>query len=246
MRNGWWSVGRLLVTGVRVPAGALVGVGVPPPFRPALQLLAKVSQDVADAVHAALADAPEFRTVAQLQDLMPSAITSAPGGEALVPCLLSLASHAQAGHPAALAKAISRSPGLELDEAQAGYLEHRLTQLLSTPALESTGHAIEILTQNPRNYGASHVFTDVRHVFRRDATQSPTGATIVEVLQLQTWSPDGSSDTIYVAMDEVDLKELQEVVDRALKKTSTLRQMLQQQQLTYFQLDPTDDAPEGT
>lgn len=33
-------------------------------------------------------------------------------------------------------------------------------------------------------------------------------------------------------------KELQGVVDRALQKTETLREMLARQDLTYFQLDP--------
>ncbi len=140
----------------------------------------------------------------------------------------------------ALARSISLSPDLELDETETAALEQRLDELLQIEAVESTAHAIEILTQNPRNYGSARVLTDVRHVFSRDVREPPRGATIVEVLQLHTWSPNGTSDTTYVAMDEADLMELGAVVDRALKKTTTLRKAMQDQQLTYFQLDRDD------
>ena len=158
--------------------------------------------------------------------------------DSLLPSLLSLATSTQPADPEVLTKSISRSPDLGLEPERADALAERLQGLLRTSAVESTGHAIEILTQNPRNYGGSRVFTDVRHVFGRDPQKTPTGATVLEILQLQTWGPDGASDTIYVAMDETDLRELQTVVDRALKKTKTVRDMLEQQNLTYFQLDP--------
>jgi hypothetical protein len=59
----------------------------------------------------------------------------------------------------------------------------------------------------------------------------------VEVLQLQTWNRDGATETLYIAMDEADLIELRGVMDRALDKTATLREMLEEQELTCFELD---------
>lgn len=195
------------MTGARLPGGALLGVGVPGLFVPALRMLAEADDDVAEAFEAALAKSPAYQTVAQLQEAVPEQMREreARAADALIPCLLSLASNSQTRDPATLAKPISQSPNLELTPAQRETLEHRLTSLLHSLAIESTGHAIEILTQNATNYASSRVFTDVRHVFSRDPTRPPTGAAIVEVLQLQTWSPDGSSDTTYVAMDEADL-----------------------------------------
>jgi len=231
------------LTSARLPAGAVVGVGVPPAFRAGLRLLARLPDQEAGELLGRLTDAPSFQTVTRLEAVVPDALRArdAPGADALVTCLLSIGGHPRAAEDVrTLARSISLAPELELGDNEAEVLERRLADLLVIPAIESTAHAIEVLTQNPRNYGSARVLTDVRHVFSRDVTEPPKGATIVEVLQLRTWSLDGSSDTTYVAMDETDLKELRSVIDRALRKTATLRQAMEDHELTYFQLDPDE------
>jgi prophage DNA circulation protein len=228
------------LTSARLPATALVGVGIPRPFRVALQLLARLPDQEAAELVDLFGKERSFQTVSQLQALVPDTLSKADaaGAQALIPCLLSLGGHPRAADDAAgLASSISLSPDLELENAETAALERRLNELLKLPAIESTARAIEILTQNPHNYESARVLTDVRHVFSRDVGEPPRGATIVEVLQLHTWSPDGVSDITYVAMDEADLLELRSVINRALEKTATLRKAMQDQQLSYFQLD---------
>jgi hypothetical protein len=83
-------LGRLRLTGVTIPAAAIVGQRVPLPFRPALRLLASLDDASAATIAAALASAQEFQTVAQLQEIVPDELREqdATGTEALVPCLL--------------------------------------------------------------------------------------------------------------------------------------------------------------
>ncbi len=59
----------------------------------------------------------------------------------------------------------------------------------------------------------------------------------MNTLQVDTWDRDGNTDTLHVAMDEADLRTLRDVIDRALRKTATLRELLSQQKLTLFELD---------
>jgi hypothetical protein len=92
-------------------------------------------------------------------------------------------------------------------------------------------------TQNPRNFQSARIVTDIRPVFSDKVSAPPLGAVIVETLQIQTWTRDGSSELIFVSMDETDLLQLRETVDRALVKTRTLSTLLSDQNLPYFELE---------
>jgi hypothetical protein len=107
-----------------------------------------------------------------------------------------------------IAEALSRSADLDLsnDEARSR-LGERVASILRTEALSTTAVGVELLTQFPRNYQVSRIFTDIRPLFHDEVEDRPTGAVIVETLQLQTWNRDGSTETLYVAMDEADLLE---------------------------------------
>jgi hypothetical protein len=64
----------------------------------------------------------------------------------------------------------------------------------------------------------------------------PSGAVIVEMLQLETWSSDGRTDTLRVAMDRADLLELRAAIDRAIKKTDSLRRLMEESGVAHFEL----------
>ena len=116
-------------------------------------------------------------------------------------------------------------------------LADRASALLETAAIGTTAIAVDLQTQHARNYQQARILTDIRPVFPDAIDEAPTGAVIVEVLQIQTWTRDGESETLVVALDEKDLTQLEQVVDRALKKTATLRRFLEKAELTYFQLE---------
>lgn len=157
--------------------------------------------------------------------------------EQLVPGLLSLIGQLRGTPVERIAKAVSQSADLDLDDPGRARLSERLVPLLSSGALSSTANALELLTQHERNFSGARVVTDIRPIFSRTVEDPPEGAVIVQTLQLDTWDRDGASETYHVAMDEADLQELRAAIERAITKTATLREFLSGTGLTLFELD---------
>lgn len=109
-------------------------------------------------------------------------------------------------------------------------------RLTATRALRTSANAHEVLAQHDRNFQAARIFTDLRPLFDTDPSEPPSGAVIVEMLQLETWSGDGRSETVRVAMDRADLLSLREVIDRAITKTDSLRRLMEEAGITSFEL----------
>ncbi len=114
-----------------------------------------------------------------------------------------------------------------------------VARLTSTRALRTSANAHEVLAQHDRNFQSARIFTDLRPLFDTNPEQPPSGAVIVEMLQLETWSGDGRTETVRVAMDRTDLLELRAVIERAIKKTDSLRTLMEQSGVANFELgDP--------
>ena len=114
-----------------------------------------------------------------------------------------------------------------------------VARLTSTRALRTSANAHEVLAQHDRNFQSARIFTDLRPLFDTNPEQPPSGAVIVEMLQLETWSGDGRTETVRVAMDRTDLLELRAVIERAIKKTDSLRRLMEQSGVANFELgDP--------
>lgn len=111
-----------------------------------------------------------------------------------------------------------------------------IARLTSSRALRTSANAHEVLAQHDRNFQSARIFTDLRPLFGEDPERPPSGAVIVEMLQLKTWSGDGRTETLRVAMDRTDLLELRAVIDRAIKKTDSLRRLMEDSGVAYFEL----------
>jgi hypothetical protein len=110
-------------------------------------------------------------------------------------------------------------------------------RLTSTRALRTSANAHEVLAQHDRNFQAARIFTDLRPLFDASPDQPPSGAVIVEMLQLETWSGDGRTETVRVALDRADLLELRAVIDRAIQKTDSLRRLMEDSGVATFELE---------
>lgn len=218
--------------------------GVPPPYREPLTTLAKMSDDQAGQLVEAVGALDAFASVSKLQEATQAVLgENASAGEKQL-ALPFLALRGQLRHiaPEAIAERLSQSLDLELDEESRTRLRSRATAILDTAVLATTAVAADLQTQNARNYQGAKIVTDLRPVFTDHVDEEPAGAVIVETLQLQTWGRDGASELIFVSMDEADLKQLMSIVDRALKKTETLRKFIKEKGLAYFELEK--EAPE--
>jgi hypothetical protein len=225
------------MTGAR--RSGIRNINVPGPLREGLDAIAELDEDESNALWHAVASAETFQRVADLEELAQHSLPKRhqDKAEGLVGALLSLSTLSRTHTASSVVDAVSKSSSLEIDDKRRDRLRVELQRLIETPAIYSAAAAIDLLTQHERNYSSARVVTDVRPVFSSDVEEQPTGAVIVETLHLQTWDRDGNSETLHVAMDDVDLRELRDVIERALVKAETLREMLSGQGIAYFELD---------
>ena len=205
---------------------------MPSPWRAAFKDLAALDDDAARKLVDAFSGAGRFPRVEVLVDAARQGMPAS--ADSLVAALLSARS-VRGSTPSEIARDLSRSEDLALESGEQERLQNRLAELLGLEALATTSNAVDLLTQHPQNFRAARVFSDIRPVFGDDVQAPPAGAVIVETLQIGVWSKDGSTDVVYVAMDESDLRELRLAIDRALDKTETLKAMLVSQKLAYFE-----------
>lgn len=202
-------------------------------------VLANLPEPSARSLVAAVTDTPPLREVALLEEVVAGALPEDDRdcAELLVTALLSLSGRSRDRPLSEMAEAASSARDLDLDVDGRRRLRDRLLALAETTAIRTTANAVDLLTENERNYSRSRILTDIRHVFADDASERPVGAVIIETLALQIWDRNGDEQTLHVAMDEADLLELQSATKRALDKTANLKQMLSDQRMPYFELD---------
>jgi len=168
-------------------------LGVPPQYREALARLADLPEDRAGRLIDAIAAVGPLASVGVIGSAAQSALEEDESlhADRLIPPLLSLRSELRDESADEIAETLSRSVDLELDAGSRQRLKERAAKILRTPAVSTTGVAIDLLTQHQRNYRSARIFTDVRPLFGEDVELPPVGAVIIEMLQLQTWDRDG-------------------------------------------------------
>ncbi len=214
-------------------------IWIPVPYREPLTALAQMPENVAARLIDALAALEAYSPVSRIQDATADALreSAGPVERQMVLPLLGLRAQYRQTSLEEIAVRVSESAALELDAAARANLRSRAEAILATPVYTTTSVATDLQTQNPRNYQSARIVTDLRPVFRDDLDAQPSGAVIVETLQVQTWTRDGGSEVIFVAMDETDLRQLKSTVERALRKTETLKVFLKEKDLAYFELE---------
>lgn len=217
----------------------MAAFGIPGPYREPLTALAQMSDAQSRRLIETIAGLPAFSSVSMIQDATKTVLgeAAAPGDKQLVLPFLALRGQLRQMTQEAIAERLSQSPDLDLDDSERKMLQSRAVAILHSEAISTTAVAADLQTQNARNYQSARIVTDLRPVFPDHVEQEPVGAVIVETLQIQTWARDGSAELIFVSMDEADLTQLKSIVDRALKKTQTLKAFIDKKGLSYFELE---------
>lgn len=211
--------------------------------RTALSRLGRIDEVEAAALVAAFAKLRAYLTVDALAAAARQAAPSLDPVDDVIVTLLGLTTetrHLQSeeiGHLVAESlDGILDETGLDIDR-----VVDVVAQLTATRALRTSANAHEVLAQHDRNFQGARIFTDLRPLFDTDPEQPPSGAVIVEMLQLETWSGDGATETVRVAMDRTDLLELRAVIDRAIKKTDSLRRLMEESGIANFDLEDHEE-----
>lgn len=84
---------------------------------------------------------------------------------------------------------------------------------------------VSLLYDEEKVLSSAKIVSDIRPIFLSDPTQDPPSVLIVHSLRLQFLENNRESE-IYMALDASDLKELKNVIDRAMAKEKTLTSLL--------------------
>lgn len=129
-----------------------------------------------------------------------------------------------------VASSVSVAEELQLTGKKRKRLAQILEILLAVPVIENTAKATDIATERERVFAGSRVLTDVRPIFERDPNQPPGGAVITQTLRIDFFA-EGEEHSLFVAMDDRDLRDLSSTLERAIDKTDSLRDFLGERDL---------------
>lgn len=103
----------------------------------------------------------------------------------------------------------------------------RMSALLNTPSLGRVAKAFDLLTEGQQIYHGARMFTDVRPLFDRDASEPPEAGVVLHTLKVDYHASDGHVRSLFITMDSADVKNLKEVIDREVQKSGSLQQFLE-------------------
>jgi hypothetical protein len=107
-----------------------------------------------------------------------------------------------------------------------GDLKERLSRLLSLErSLGVTAKALYLAYQFPRHYHGAQVLTDARPVFTTNLAEPPAAFIISHTLQIQVHD-DGEDCRWFVMLNTDDLVDLKRVIERAIEKEQSLKQLM--------------------
>lgn len=154
--------------------------------------------------------------------------------EEIVPALLSLYAHrdhsqsaiSDAAEGIAQAMEESRSERFRLSPEERDDFEKRLALLLNVDQLNIVARAGRLLLENEHSLREARIVTDARPVFEPDNPEAhPKAAVMVHMLKL-SYRGDNTTKNFIVALDNNDLRDLREQIERAISKIETLESVL--------------------
>ena len=145
---------------------------------------------------------------------------------------LFLYGEAQGLQPRAIAVAVSRAIDADAikdwsDDSEREQFVEFLTEALDLrPEIGVSAKALDVLVQDPHPLASARIISELRPVFLEESGGVTIAAgMIVHSLKLSSFRSDGAQDDYYVSMDCRDLRELQQVIDRAIRKEESLQRM---------------------
>jgi hypothetical protein len=113
-------------------------------------------------------------------------------------------------------------------------ISQRLSQLLDFEPLVVSAKAEGLMYEYENIFSTARVVTDIRPVFGFDVEDLPKAAVIIHTLSLHYYH-EGNHREIRLALDEFDIDDIIEALERASKKAESLKSVLETAQLTYVE-----------
>lgn len=219
---------------------------IPPPYQPGLQALADMGDETAAGLIEALRGETRLLTTDRLAEHVSDHVPELSGSaDDIIEALLSLITLLpEEGNGAEqLATDVAYSRDLEIEDAPRATFSSRLQDMLEIESLAVAARASDVVTEYSRVFHDARILNDLRPVFGADPGQGPKAATLIATLKIDYHPPRGSLDSEFYALEHADLLRLRDVVDRAIAKHASLRQVTDKLNLPYWEYqEPTDDV----
>lgn len=213
-------------------------------MRPALEMLAGLSEDAVDELRSVLEQNPDVLFSRQAAREHASKLRKIPPerAESLTENVVALLYFKGAhGTPtqemlrdinATLQRTGKDKPAFTKE--QLARLEKNLSRILDGSSLLPAAKALSVASDVPRLFTDARILSDLRPIFGEDVTALPVGAVISHSLRV-TYAEEGNEKEFFVYLDSDDLKNVQEQIERALKRDSTLRSLLEKTKLKVYE-----------
>lgn len=124
-----------------------------------------------------------------------------------------------------------------ISEKELESLRGYLREILSfEKSLGITSKAQSIRMQHDKVFSSSQVLTDIRPVFHSDPERTFEAAVLIHNLKINYRTATDEEESFFVALDLEDLKKLEAIIKRAIKKERNLSSWLSGANISY--LDP--------
>jgi len=158
--------------------------------------------------------------------------------QSLMAAILSVASGREASRykPAEFAEGVALSKDLKLARPLRNTLNRRLVEVLQIPSVIVTAKAWDLLLENEHNFRSSRVLTDLRPIFVH-GHDTPRAGLVLHQLRVTHGNQHSDQDTI-ITLDDLDLLELMETLNRAQLKAEQLRSALSGTDIKVLKQEP--------
>lgn len=126
---------------------------------------------------------------------------------------------------------------IPLDAPNRLFVLERISALLSTPPFWQVAKAYDIGTAYKMSMRSCRILTDIRLVYDDDPTVVPETAVISHSLELRVYDESGEQQTLFVSLDQTDLRSLEIWTERARHKAETARAVLQKANIAVHTLE---------
>jgi hypothetical protein len=109
-----------------------------------------------------------------------------------------------------------------------------LAKLVAARSLVVSSKVVDVWSEHEHAFCSARIFTDLRPVFggEQDDTLMATG--VVHMLKLSYHEPNAIKE-IYIALDDDDIIDLRDALDKASIRSEGLRALLQEAKISYFE-----------
>src|SRR5690242_20679747 len=170
---------------------------IPPNQVPAFKAFRSLSDEDFDRLVDVLRRVPAPADMDSLEDEVAAALPGVEDSGSIVAMLFTMDRIREQRHetPEAIAAELASASGVDLDDQDRVRVRPRLERALSSPGLQLSGKATDLIYANERNVNSIRIITELRPLFEEDPSVSPSAAVIVHRLEINFFGRTGASET---------------------------------------------------